>query len=318
MDFEAIRAKFDLHTEVEQDLGAPVKHHGKWFFWLCPFHTEKTPSFAVADDHYYCYGCGVYGDVTDWLHKFRGLSLEDIGEQSGIDDTETRLRRLEYQQRQQQRQIEEQAQRLSALESMHACHDYLHYHRSMPAEAWSYWYEAGLWPDTIERYQLGYCPRCPTDSEGRASYTIPVISNGKLWNIRHRLVNASNGDKYRPHRAGLPNVLFNADDLRSEAHDIIILEGEKKSMVASQEGLINVAVMGKSGFDAAWTHHFIKFRTVYVCYDPDARAQAVKTAGLFSGRGRVVELPEKLDDLLTLYGATAADIRAFLAVARPV
>lgn len=35
----------------------------------CPFHSEKTPSFKVWDDHYKCFGCGVYGDIYQYLEE---------------------------------------------------------------------------------------------------------------------------------------------------------------------------------------------------------------------------------------------------------
>jgi len=316
MDYESARSQFNLFAEVERDLGQPLRRSGKWFMWRCPFHADDDPSFGVADEHFYCFGCEKHGDIVDWLRDFRGQSLEQIAQQTHLDDTALRLRRLEYRQQDQARKIAEHEKRLSALERMRTCTDHIRYHKQMSDEGFQYWYEAGLLPETIARYQLGYCPRCPTDTQGRASYTIPVISNGQLWNIRHRLVNADNGDKYRPHLAGLPNVLFNADDLRSEAPDILIVEGEKKSMVAAQEGFLNVGVMGKTGFDKAWVPKFADFQRVNVCYDPDALDRAAEVARLFGGRGRVVILPDKLDDLIVLSGATGRDVRAFVDYAR--
>jgi DNA primase len=318
MDYDAIRQSYDLQAEVERDLGQPVKSNGGWSFWRCPFHSDSDPSFGVRDDKFYCYGCQKRGDVVDWLTDFRGLRLDTIAADLRLDDTETRLRRLEYQQRDHARRLAEHEKRLTALERIHNCTDHLRYHNAMPPEALDYWYTAGMWPDTIERYRLGYCPRCPTDSERRPSYTIPVISNGKLWNIRHRLAHAANGDKYRPHIAGLPNVLFNADTLRTPAPDVLIVEGEKKSIIADQEGLRNVGVMGKAGFNKAWAAKFERFRVVNVCYDPDGTDRAAEVAALFGERGRVVVLPEKLDDLLVEYGATREDIQAFIDLARRV
>lgn len=44
---------------------------------LCPFHSEKTPSFRVyeKDHHFHCFGCGENGDIFDWLAKKRDLTL---------------------------------------------------------------------------------------------------------------------------------------------------------------------------------------------------------------------------------------------------
>ena len=48
---------------------------GKWIM-LCPFHDEKTPSFNV-DGHkqrYHCFGCGLSGDIIDFLMQSRSLT----------------------------------------------------------------------------------------------------------------------------------------------------------------------------------------------------------------------------------------------------
>lgn len=68
---EAARAH--LLDTVVADLGAPARQtrHGYW--WCCPFHTERTPSFkvALAEPYFKCFGCGEGGDVFDYLGKRR-------------------------------------------------------------------------------------------------------------------------------------------------------------------------------------------------------------------------------------------------------
>lgn len=46
---------------------------------LCPFHSEKTPSFRVTEstNRYHCFGCGESGDIFDWLDKKRGMTLKE-------------------------------------------------------------------------------------------------------------------------------------------------------------------------------------------------------------------------------------------------
>ncbi|MCL2775951.1 MAG: CHC2 zinc finger domain-containing protein [Oscillospiraceae bacterium] len=41
---------------------------------LCPFHGEKTASFRVYDDHFYCYGCGEHGDVIAFIMIYFNLT----------------------------------------------------------------------------------------------------------------------------------------------------------------------------------------------------------------------------------------------------
>lgn len=46
---------------------------------LCPFHSEKTPSFTVDDAQgfYHCFGCGAHGDVLDFLTKIENIPLQE-------------------------------------------------------------------------------------------------------------------------------------------------------------------------------------------------------------------------------------------------
>ena len=279
----------------------------------CGSSSGMSDRFHVWEDrqNYWCRQCGKDGFLDDLTQENKELT-----------NHEKRIRELETQQRRIERKQAEQEKRLSTLEKMHGMmHVADRYHRNITLkdnQAFEYWIAEGMQLDTIDKYKLGYCPRCPTDKEHRSSYTIPVIIHDKLFNIRHRLIKAAGGDKYRPEIAGLPNVLFNADYLYGDTETIIIAEGEKKSLHLSQLGFPNVGLMGKSGFKKEWSSKFAKFNTVYVLLDPDAEQQAIDIAGLFTGRGRVVTLQDKVDDLITRYGATAEDIEWFVKMGRPV
>ena len=80
---------------------------------LCPFHSEKTPSFSVHSglQIFKCFGCGKAGDVFNFLMEIDGMSfyeaLKALAEQHGIPlpkrgpaemaDAETKLRAALYQ-----------------------------------------------------------------------------------------------------------------------------------------------------------------------------------------------------------------------------
>jgi len=56
-----------------------LRKHGENYMGLCPFHSEKTPSFSVdsAKQLFYCFGCGTGGNVFTFLMKKENLSFPE-------------------------------------------------------------------------------------------------------------------------------------------------------------------------------------------------------------------------------------------------
>ncbi len=74
-----------LHrTDIEQLIGGYVslKRSASNYVGLCPFHSEKSPSFTVfpADNSFYCFGCGVGGNAITFLRRMENLEFEDAVE----------------------------------------------------------------------------------------------------------------------------------------------------------------------------------------------------------------------------------------------
>jgi len=59
-----------------------IMRRGRLKLGLCPFHSEKTPSFHIRDEQgtYHCFGCGAHGDVFSFLQAVEGVSFMEAVE----------------------------------------------------------------------------------------------------------------------------------------------------------------------------------------------------------------------------------------------
>src|SRR6202044_3445341 len=86
-----------------------LKKTGQNFTGLCPFHSEKTPSFAVhpVKQIYHCFGCGVGGDVFQFVMEVDKCPFPEavraVAEKSGIAIPKPRERSPEERKENQQR-----------------------------------------------------------------------------------------------------------------------------------------------------------------------------------------------------------------------
>ncbi len=73
---ERLKREIDLSEYIEQYVDK-VRESKSYWQGLCPFHPDTNPSFTVYRDHYYCFGCGEYGDLIDFLQKIEGLEFKE-------------------------------------------------------------------------------------------------------------------------------------------------------------------------------------------------------------------------------------------------
>ncbi len=75
----SVKARADLlgifgSRRPDTTYGRAIRTSGNVTHIRCPFHLDNSPSLAVYDDHWYCYGCGDGGDAIDAVQK-----LDDVG-----------------------------------------------------------------------------------------------------------------------------------------------------------------------------------------------------------------------------------------------
>ena len=74
---DEIRNSNDIVDIISQYVN--LKKSGRNFFGLCPFHNEKSPSFAVSPDKqiFHCFGCGAGGNVFHFISKIEGIGFRE-------------------------------------------------------------------------------------------------------------------------------------------------------------------------------------------------------------------------------------------------
>ena len=78
VDIPALKARHPLGDAVEA-AGVRLRGRGRVRQGVCPFHDEAEGSFTVYGDseRFYCFGCGLGGDVLDFIQQAEGLSLPE-------------------------------------------------------------------------------------------------------------------------------------------------------------------------------------------------------------------------------------------------
>ena len=85
---ERVKSANDIVGTISSYL--PLKKSGANYVALCPFHTEKTPSFSVSHSKqiFHCFGCGEGGNVISFVMKYENLpfvdAMKQLAERAGI------------------------------------------------------------------------------------------------------------------------------------------------------------------------------------------------------------------------------------------
>ena len=136
-----------------------LKKSGQNFTGLCPFHSEKTPSFAVhpVKQIYHCFGCGAGGDVFKFVMEMDRCefpeAIRTVAEKCGIALPSPRERSPE--------ERKEQTQRTSLVEMHKEAAAFFRRQLEGTAEgkaARAYLADRGLNDEALARFGIGYAP----------------------------------------------------------------------------------------------------------------------------------------------------------------
>jgi DNA primase len=136
-----------------------LKKSGQNFSGLCPFHSEKTPSFSVSStkQFYYCFGCGVGGDVFKFVMEMEKIpfteSIRVVAEKCGIAVPAARERSPE--------ERKENQQRASLVEIHREAAAFFAQQLNGTPEgraAKAYLLDRGLDSEAVARFGIGFAP----------------------------------------------------------------------------------------------------------------------------------------------------------------
>ena len=261
-------------TDIVELVGSYVqlKRKGRLYGGLCPFHSEKSPSFYVYPDtqSFYCFGCGAAGDVINFVRKYNNLgyveAVKQLAGRAGMplpeeDDRESRA-----------------GQRLLEINRCAARYFYENLNAKTPEAAMArrYWKEKrGLSDAAIRRFGLGYAPedfggllhylkrRGFSEEELETSGLVKRSAKGNLYDIfRHRVmvpiidvrgaIIAFGGrvlDDSKPKYINSPETM-----VYHKSRTLFALNIAKKSKNRRYilcEGYMDVISMHEAGFDTA-------------------------------------------------------------------
>jgi len=152
---ETIRERSDIVSLISEYTTLTKKGHSHT--GLCPFHTEKTPSFSVSEDKqlYYCFGCGAGGNTITFLMQKENMTFKEaikyLAERENIELEENYLS---------QEDIERNQKKQTLLEVVKEAASFFHAtlkddkHKNIL----QYLIGRGISLETIDQFNLGYSP----------------------------------------------------------------------------------------------------------------------------------------------------------------
>ena len=276
---EEIKRKIDIVQFINQYV--PLKKTGRNFKALCPFHSEKTPSFIVSPERqiWHCFGaCNEGGDIFKFLMKIEnidfGEALRELAKRAGVKLTSYRP-------------TAEEKQKQLLYEINHLAAEFYHYlllNHKAGKIALNYILGRGITRESLERFKLGYAPNMWEGLQrflvGKKGYRVEDLEKAGLViksetgrgfydRFRHRLmfplkdhrgnicgfagrvldpqakeakyVNTPETLIY--HKSDLLYGLYENKDEIKKADEVILVEGELDAISSWQVGVKNVVAI---------------------------------------------------------------------------
>lgn len=135
-----------------------LKKSGRNFFGLCPFHSEKTPSFSVnpGKQIFHCFGCSAGGNVFSFTMKYHSLTFPEAAKMLARKYNITIETKQIDPAKRKELHVKESLFRLNKLVMEHYCDDLKN--SKSADKARQYLQKRGISTKVIEQFRLGFSP----------------------------------------------------------------------------------------------------------------------------------------------------------------
>lgn len=298
---EEVRQRNDIVDIISSFVN--LKKSGSDYVGLCPFHNEKTPSFSVSGrkQMYYCFGCGVGGNVFTFLMEYENLTfpeaMERLAERAGMELPE----KGDSEEDRQRRDTREQ---ILGIYKLAANYFYAKLNSDRGSGAKQYLLDRQLSEDTIRRFGLGYSDKYSNDlyqymkkkgfddtilnQTGLFTFHEKQGVNDKFWNrVMFPIMDRNNkviafggrvmGDA-KPKYLNSPETmifdksrnLYGLNFVHGRHDGVIICEGYMDVIALHQAGFTNAVASLGTAFTSQQASLLKRYTdTVYLCYDSD-------------------------------------------------
>lgn len=319
-----------------------LKRLGDNYKGLCPFHSEKTPSFTVSEEKqiFHCFGCGEGGDIITFLMKHENLefieALKVLADNANIT----------LKKRNVNAEVDKAKNLLYEINREAGIYFYRNLFKNRPA--YEYLINRGIDKDTVKTFGMGYASDgwnnlidylkekkySEKDMESAGLIThhkksgryfdkfrdrimFPIFDlRGRIIGFGGRSIDNANQPKYlnSPETPVFSkgNNLYALNVVRKQkrSDDIVLVEGYMDVISLYKYGITNsVASLG-----TALTPNQVQLlknnsKEIYICYDSDnagmnATNKAIETMRKMNVKPKIIVLPENLDpdDFMRLHG----------------
>lgn len=328
-EVEEIKDKLDIVDYVGRVV--QLKKTGQNYKGLCPFHSEKTPSFIVSQDKqiFHCFGCGEGGDIFAWVMKTDGMEFVEAMKKLAADAGVTLTNNYSPEKSDKRDKLFDINEEACAF-----------FERNIQSDAGKvahdYFKKRKLTDKTIKEFRLGYAPSMNAllkkliaegydkkDLTGagvakvkdgklvdqfRNRVTFPIINTGGrvvgfsarvLGDGLPKYINTASTDIYD--KSGILYGIYQAKESMRKQNHTIVVEGNMDVIASHQAGVKNVVASSGTALTERQLDILKKFSpNIKLAFDIDpagdmATRRAIELAFQKGINIKIIEIPDGKD-----------------------